>query len=89
MKIYNNLSNMKKQLIIKNLDNLYKLNHKNIIKSIPLSDIDINEENEDFILIYEYFNSKNIEDMINNFGSLDEKIIQIYIKQLLEGLKYS
>ena len=88
MKIYNNLSNMKKQLIIKNLDNLYKLNHKNIIKAIPLSDIDINEENEEFTLIYEYFNSKNIEDMINNFGSLDEKIIQIYSKQLLEGLRY-
>jgi len=88
MKIYNNLSDLQKIKIIKNFDYLYKLNHKNIIKAIPILNLNIYNEPRDFTLIYEYFNSKNVEYIINKFGNLDEKIIQIYSKQLLEGLKY-
>ena len=88
IKFYNKISDLQKNKIINNLDTLYKLNHKNIIKAIPITDGDNYDENGEFCILYESINSKNVEELIKNFGSLDEKIIQIYIKQLLEGLKY-
>ncbi len=88
IKTYNKISDFKKKEIIKNLSNLYKLNHNNIIKALPLSDKNIYDEHGDLCIAYESINSKNVDEIIQNFGNLDEKIIQIYIKQLLEGLKY-
>ena len=88
IKVYHNITESQKNKIINNIDNLYKLNHKNIIKAIPLQDKYICSENEEFSIIYESVNSKNVKELIKNVGSLDEKIIQAYIKQLLEGLKY-
>ena len=88
IKIYNNISELQINKIINNLDILYKLNHNNIIKAIPLKDGDNYDEYGEFTILYESIDSKNVEELINNFGSLEEKIIKIYIKQLLEGLKY-
>ena len=88
IKTYNKISDFKKKEIIKNLSKLYKLNHNNIIKALPLSDKNIYDEHGDLCIAYESINSKNVDEIIQNFGNLDEKIIQIYIKQLLEGLKY-
>ena len=88
IKTYNKISDAQKNKIIKNLQKLYNLSHKNIIKAISVSDEDIYDENGQLSIIYESINSKNVEELIKKFGSLDEKIIQKYIKQLLEGLKY-
>ena len=53
MKIYNNSSNLNKKLVIEPLDALYKLNHKNIVKAIPLSKEDIYDENNNIRIIYQ------------------------------------
>ena len=88
IKTYNKISDIQKNRIIKNLQKLYKLEHKNIIKAISVSDEDIYDENGELSIIYESLKSENVEELIKKYGSLDEKIIQMYIKQLLEGLKY-
>ena len=88
IKTYSNLSDELKNKIVRSLDVLYKLNHKNIIKIIQLSNEELFDENNDLNIIYEYNNSNNVEELISKYGSLDEKIIQKYIRQLLEGLKY-
>ena len=88
IKTYNNLSDKQKNRIIKNLEILYKLEHKNIIKAISLSDGDVYDENGDFNIVFEYIVQENVEVIISKFGSLDEGIIQKYTKQLLEGLQY-
>ena len=88
IKIYNNISDLQINKIMNNLDILYKLNHNNIIKAIPLKEGDNYDEYGEFTIIYESIDSKNVEELIKIFGSLEEKIIQMYIKQLLEGLKY-
>ena len=88
IKIYNNISEMQKNKIINNLDVLNKLNHQNIIKVISLNEGDFYDENGNLQIIYESINSNNVEEIIKKYGSLDEKVIQIYVKQLLEGLKY-
>ena len=88
IKTYNNLSDKQKNRIIKNLEILYKLEHKNIIKAISLSDGDVYDENGDFNIVFENIVQENVEVIISKFGSLDEGIIQKYTKQLLEGLQY-
>lgn len=88
IKIYDNISDCQKNKIIKNLDILYKLKHKNIIKAFTSNDGDIIDENGQLCILYESIKSKNVGELIKNFGSLNENIIQKYIKQLLEGLKY-
>ena len=83
IKIYNNLPEDKKRYLIQNKDKIYKLNHPNIIKVLSISN-----ENNNFSVVYESFNLKNVNDLIGKYGILDESIIQMYSKQLLEGMKY-
>ena len=85
IKIFENLNDDIKKKIINNLDNLYDLKHENILKIISI--IDDKEKNE-FSLVYEFCNYHSIEGIIQKFGVLDEKIIQKYFKQLLQGLHY-
>ena len=88
IKTYYNLSEKQKNRIIKNLDTLYKLEHKNIIKAISLSDGDIYDENLDLNIVFETVSPENVNKIINSFGSLDDGIIQKYVKQVLEALQY-
>ena len=84
IKEYNNLNENKKKVIIENRENIYKINHPNIIKAISLP----NDIKDEFIIVYEYLELKNIEDHIKEFGTLNEEMIQVFGKQLLLGLKY-
>ena len=84
IKTFNHLSLDKKKLIIKNKDTLFKLNHPNIIKTISM----YNEDNGDLSIVNDCPPLKNVEQIINNFGILDENLIQIYCKQLLKALQY-
>ena len=84
IKEYNNLNENKRKAIIENKDNIYKINHPNIIKVISLP----NDIKGEFSIVYEYLELKNIEEHIKNFGTLNEEMIQIFGKQLLLGLKY-
>lgn len=62
-----------------------KLNHPNIIKYISA---DISEIDQRVDIILEYMPAGSLKSLVEKFGSLNEKIIQIYTKQILEGLKY-
>jgi len=88
VKIYNKINEKQKKRIIKHLDSLYKLEHKNILKAVPYNQDDIIYEFGDFSIIYESVNSRNVDDLMKEYGSFDEKLLKIYIKQILEGLKY-
>jgi serine/threonine protein kinase len=61
-----------------------ELKHQNIIKylSTQLS----NDEEIDIIL--EYCNGGSIKQLLEKFDAFDEKLIKLYVKQILEGLVY-
>ena len=84
IKEYINLSINQKNLIIQNKKKLYNLNHPNILKVVYIS----GDVNENLSIVYEYSNLDNFENIIKKYGILDEKIIQLYGKQLLNGLQY-
>ena len=84
IKEYNNLTETQKKIILENRENIYKLNHPNIIKVISLS----NKYDEDFKIVYESLNVKNVEQHIKEFGTFNERMIKKYGKQLLKGLEY-
>lgn len=88
VKIFNKINEKQKNRIIKNLDNIYKLSHKNILKAVNFDKNDLIEEFGDLSILYESVNSRNVEDLMKGFGSFDEDLLKIYIKQILEGLKY-
>ena len=87
LKIFNKINEKQKNRIIKNLDSIYKLEHKNILRAVNFDENEIIEEFGDFGILYESVNSRNVEDLIKEYGN-DEKLLKIYIKQILEGLKY-
>ena len=44
--------------------------------------------NDEIDLIIEYCNGGSIKQLIDKFSAFDEKLIKIYVKQILEGLVY-
>ena len=88
VKIFNKINEKQKKRIIKNLDNIYKLDHKNILKAVPYNVNDIIDEFGDFSILYESANSRSVDNIMKEYGSFDEKLLKVYIKQILEGLKY-
>lgn len=84
IKVFNDIPKEKRKNIIKNKEEIYKLSNPHIIKINYLCE----EENGDLCAVYESLNFNNVEQLIYKFGALDEKMIQMYSKQLLEGLKY-
>ena len=91
IKIYDNISINKRDEIIIHLNKLYNLKHINILSTIPLFDGDnINNDisNRFLSIIYEYCNGTSIEELINNYGILEEELIQKYSKDILKGLEY-
>lgn len=63
--------------------NLKNHSHKNISKIYELIEID-----NELILIEEFINGRNLEQLINEVGKLNEKIAIEYIYQILDGLDY-
>ena len=88
VKIYNKINEIQKKRIIKNLNSLYNLNHKNILKAISFNDKDNIDKSGNLIIFYESVNSRNVYDLIKEYGNIDEKLLKIYVKQILEGLEY-
>jgi serine/threonine protein kinase len=84
IKVYENLLMNKKNEILRNKEKLIQLDHPNIIKTLSLFE----EENKNLMVIYESLTFKNVEQLINKYGILEEKIIQMYCSQLLKGLEY-
>ena len=83
LKVYDKISPEKKNLILKYKKQIYKLDHPNLVKTILLY-----EEKEQLTAVFDCANLKSVQEIINEFGSFDERVIQTYSKQLLEGLKY-
>ena len=84
IKEYSNLSISIKNQIIKNKRKFYELNHQNIAKVISLSD----DYEEKLTVVYESFDENNFEKIIKKYGALDDKKLQLFCKQLLQGLQY-
>jgi serine/threonine protein kinase len=62
-----------------------QLNHKNIIKYICTQP----SENADEVdVICEFCNGGSIKQLLEKFDAFDEKLIRLYVRQILEGLSY-
>ena len=83
IKIYDKISEDKKKLILKKKNQIINLDHPNIVKTVLLY-----EEKNQLNAVFDSSNLKNVNEIIDDFGNLDENIIQKYSMQLLEGLKY-
>lgn len=89
IKVIDNISTEKRNCIVQNLELLYQLQHPNIVKAIRVPDCaGMNKCDSGISLYYEYSNGVTIENLIKQFGELNEKTIQIYVKQIIEGLAY-
>ena len=64
---------------------LKRLNHPNIVKYIHT---EISEIDKRVDIILEYVPLGSVKNLIARFGTIPEKLIKIYIKQILEGLSY-
>ena len=95
IKIFDNLNSDKINLIKKNIEKIYKLNHPNLIKPIFIKNYEncyFEDSNnvKNFSIIYELCNGNSIEQIIKEYGknALNEFLLQKYIKQCIEGLEY-
>ena len=81
------MDNLESELnkIRKEISILQMLSHPNIIK-YHYAEMSAEEKAVDILL--EYIPGGSVRNLLDKFGPLDEKIIKIYIKQILEGLKY-
>ena len=83
LKVYDKIPEEKKRLILKNRQQIYKLEHPNIVKTILLY-----EEKEQLNAIFDCSNLNSVQELLNEYGTFDENVIQKYSRQLLQGLKY-
>ena len=83
LKEYTNIPEEKRKLIMKNKKQIYKLEHDNIVKTILLF-----EEKDQLTAVFDCSNLNSVKDLIKEFGTFDESVIQKYSRQLLQGLKY-
>ena len=67
----------------KEIEILKELNHPNIIKYLGNEII-----NNNIFLFMEHASNGNLKRIIDNFGPFNESLIKIYLKQIIEGLKY-
>ena len=67
----------------KEIQILKELSHPNIIKYLGNEIID----NTPFLFM-EYASNGSLKNIIDNFGPFNENLIKIYLKQIIEGLKY-
>lgn len=88
VKLYNKITENQKKRITKKLDVLFSLDHENILKAVSFNEDELIEQFECFSILYESVNSRNVDDLMREYRIFDEKLLKIYIKQILEGLKY-
>ena len=83
LKVYDKIPKEKKKLILENRQQIYKLEHPNIVKTILLY-----EEKEQLNGVFDCSNLNSVQELLNEYGTFDENVIQKYSMQLLQGLKY-
>lgn len=67
------------------VEKIGQLKHKNIIKYICTQP---GENVNEIEIIFEYCNGGSIKQLLEKFDKFDEKLIRLYVKQILEGLVY-
>lgn len=87
IKTISNLNKTQKENVIKSLQTLYQLQHTNIINVLHLYDGN-SIKDEELNVVYEFCNGSSLRELINKYGTFDEKIIQLYLIQVLAGLEY-
>lgn len=88
IKILDNIPTKKINEILISLDKLYNLHHQNLINVIKLKDPGTLDENGKLNIIYELCNGNSLSELVKQFGTFEEKIIQLYSKEILIGLQY-
>ena len=83
LKIYENISEEKIKLILNKKEEIYELNHPNIVRTTLLY-----EEKGQLNAVFDCRNLSSVKEYLEIYGTFDESMIQKYTKQLLEGLKY-
>ena len=84
IKDYINLSVSKRKAILSIKEKMLILNHPNIIKILSIFE----EDKGNINIVHESTTFKTVEQLMSKYGLLDEKIIQMYCRQLLKGLEY-
>jgi len=67
------------------VEKLKELSHPNIIKYLQ---VNAASDKQSINILLEYMPGGSVRNILDKFGPLEEKIIRIYMKQILEGLKY-
>jgi serine/threonine protein kinase len=71
--------------VVKAVERLCLLNHRNILK---YRGTQVGQEEDEVDIITEFCNGGSITQLIETFNFFDEKLIKLYVKQILEGLVY-
>lgn len=64
---------------------LKELNHLNIVKYYYT---DISDDGKGVDIILEFVPGGSIRKLLDNYNAFDERLVKIYTRQMLEGLKY-
>ena len=83
LKAYENISEEKIKLILKKKEEIYELNHPNIVRTTLLY-----QEKGQLNAVFDCRNLSSVKEYLEVYGKFDENMIQKYTKQLLQGLKY-
>ena len=74
------INNLKKEISI-----LKILNHKNIVKYYAT---EVSEHRDEVDIILEYVSGGSVRHLLDRFKRLDERVVSLYTKQILDGLSY-
>ena len=83
LKVYDKIPEEKKKLILKNRQQIYKLEHPNIVKTVVLY-----EEKDQLNAVFDCSSLNSVQELLKEYGTFDESVIQKYSRQLLQGLRY-
>ena len=83
IKVYHNISEDKIKAIMRKKEEIYELNHPNIVRTTLLY-----KENGQLNAVFDCRNVSSVKEYLEVYGKFDESMIQKYTKQLLQGLKY-
>jgi len=83
IKVYHNISEEKIKAIMRKKEEIYELNHPNIVRTKLLY-----KENGQLNAVFDCRNVSSVKEYLEVYGKFDESMIQKYTKQLLQGLKY-
>lgn len=72
----------------KEIKMLKRLSHRNIVRYLGELYLDSDTSDSDLNIILEFIENGSLASVIRSFTSVSERVVSIYIKQVLEGLAY-